>query len=465
MNDEFLHRLRKDPRPQFAARLQARLRLQAMSPPPPRVPSRTRTLLTLLLLGGAAFAITAVLMRGLPPPLVVLYHHATAWITAERSVPGRRTNTSGTLGWSRWRESWAGPPNDTARNELNHPPATAPSAQGAEKSSAASPAPTASAGGAPAAPGVIQTRVVASWSAYAYVAAMAESVNSARNAPAGAHIDVSLRDSDSWPGPLCGDGSRAPDLAYAFGVGSSVVEIPCPAGTSNNSTPVKAVPLGYEGVILARSPLSRELDLTRRQVFLALAKWVPDPSGAATVAENTNMSWRQIDASLGSDLIEFMGPTLSSPAGHSMIELLMEAGCDTYPWIAALESTHPAQYARICRTVRTDGVYTEVASLTPSNVLAEPNAVGIFGFGHLNDPAFGELLTSELDGVPPSAQALVSGAYPGVRTFYLYTRGRVPVIVLARLLNSEEYPVYADWALVPVPPKDFQATLRAALGP
>jgi phosphate transport system substrate-binding protein len=462
MNDEFLHRLRKDPRPQFAARLQARLRLQAMSPPPPKAPSRTRTLITLLLLGGAAFALTVVLMRGLPSPLVVLYHRATAWIAAEHTAPAHRTDASGTRGWLRWRERWAAPPNGTARSELNQRAATAPGAQGAEKPSAGSPAATASAGGAPVGPGVVQIRVVASWSAYPYVTAIAENVNSSRNAPAGQHIDVSLRDSGSWPGPLCAGGSRAPDLAYAFAVGSSVMDIPCPVGTSNNSTPVKAVPLGYEGVILARSQLSRELDLTRRQVFLALAKWIPDPSGGATVEQNTNMSWRQIDGSLGSDLIEFMGPPLSSPAGHSMIELLMEAGCDTYPWIAALESTHPAQYARICRTVRTDGVYTEVANLSPANVLAEPNAVGIFGFGHLNDPAFGDLLTSELDGVPPSAQGLASGAYPGVRTLYVYTRGRVPLVVLARLLESE-HPVYADWALIPVPAKDFEATLQSAL--
>lgn len=52
-----------------------------------------------------------------------------------------------------------------------------------------------------------------------------------------------------------------------------------------------------------------------------------------------------------------------------MVELLMEAGCDTYPWIAALESTHPDRYARICRTVRTDGIYTRVAELSPSNLL------------------------------------------------------------------------------------------------
>ncbi len=458
MNDEFLHRLRKDPRPQFAARLQARLRLQAMSPPLPTVASRARTLLTLLLLGGAAFAITVVLMRGVPPPLVALSHHARAWITAERTTaPAHRTDASRTAEWLRWRGNWAAPPHATARGEPNHSAVPATSAQRAATSSAGSSAATASVGVAPAGRGVTQTRVAASWSAYPYVAAIAEDVNSAAHGTLGQHIEVALRNSDSWPGPLCSDDPRAPELAYAFGFGSSVINLPCSDGTP----PVRAVPLGYEGVILARSPLSRELDLTLRETFLALAKWVPDPSGAATVSENANTSWRQIDASLGPDPIEMMGPPLSSAAGHSMIELLMEAGCDTYPWIAALESTHPAQYARICRTVRTDGVYTEVASLSPSNVLAEPNAVGIFGFGHLNDPALGQLLTSELDGVPPSAQGLGSGAYPAVRTLYLYIRYRVPLVVLHRLLADGEYADHPDWAFAPLSPREFSATLQA----
>jgi phosphate transport system substrate-binding protein len=240
-----------------------------------------------------------------------------------------------------------------------------------------------------------------------------------------------------------------------------VISIPCLGSASDNATPVRAVPVGYEGVVLARSPLYGELDLTRRQIFLALAKWVPDPARAGTVHENANTTWRQIDASRGSDSIEFMGPPLSSAAGHSMIELLMEAGCDTYPWIAALESTHPDRYARICRTVRTDGVYAEVAGLSPETLLENPNAVGILGFGHLSNPALGALLTSKLDGVAPSAQALVSGAYPGVRTLYLYTRRRVPPLILEKLL-LDEFAVHLDWAFVP--PQDFQPTLRAAQG-
>lgn len=465
MNDEFLHRLRKEPRPQFAARLQARLRRQALSPLPPIAASRARTLLTLLLLCGTAFAVTTVAMRGLPPSLLVIYRHAAAWMGGERGAsPARRVTQDGVGEGLRWGASGYNPAHGAALRGggTTHSAARITSAQPAERSSAGSPAGTAPVGGAPAGPGVAQTRVAASWSAYPYVAALAESVNNGPNPPVGQHVEVSLRDSDSWPRPLCSDSAQAPDLAYAFGFGSSVISIPCPGSASDNATPVRAVPVGYEGVVLARSPLYGELDLTRRQIFLALAKWVPDPARAGTVHENANTTWRQIDASRGTEPIEFMGPPLSSAAGHSMIELLMEGGCDTYPWIAALESTHPDRYARICRTVRTDGVYAEVAGLSPETLLEEPNAVGIFGFGPLSSsPPLGALLTSKLDGVAPGTQALVSSAYPGVRTLYLYTRRRVPPVILEKLL-LDEFAVHLDWVLVP--PQDFRLTLRAVQG-
>src|SRR5690348_2404837 len=37
------------------------------------------------------------------------------------------------------------------------------------------------------------------------------------------------------------------------------------------------------------------------------------------------------------------------------------AGCKTFPWVAALQATDPDRFTRICRTVRTDGVYVELS--------------------------------------------------------------------------------------------------------
>lgn len=458
MNDHFLHRLRREPRPEFAARLQARLRRQSMEPLPPRAPSRARTLLTLLFLGGTAFALTSMAMRGPPLSLLEFYQHAAAWIGGEHGPSAAHRVAKDGIGEGlRWGASGYSPAHGAAVNGGGTPQSAAQtsSARSAATSRGPSPAGSAPVGGTPSWRSVAQVNVVASWSAYPYVSAMAQRWNTYWT-----RIEVSLRDSAAWPGPLCDSGSQAPDLAYAFEPGSSVLTIPCLRDRSKNAVPVKAIPVASESVVLARSPLYGELDLTRRQIFVALAKWLPDRAG--TLHENTNTTWRQIDAALGSEPIEFMGPPLSSAAGRSMIELLMEAGCDTYPGIAALESTHPDRYARICRTVRTDGVYAEVSGLSAVNLLSEPNAVGIFGFGNRSSsPPLAALTLSKLDGVAPTPQTLASGAYPGSRKLYLYTRGRVPPVVVGDLVRSEWAP-YPDWALVPPAPQDFDAVLQAA---
>ena len=256
---------------------------------------------------------------------------------------------------------------------------------------------------------------------------------------------------------MCDGGANAPDMAYSFEPVGTVPHQPCP--------PIIALPAGYEAVALARSPVYDAPDFTRREIFLALAKWVPDPRGQ-TVHENPNTTWRQIDSALGPEPIEFLGPPLSSPAGHSMIELLLEGGCKTIPWIAALETTDPARFDRICRTVRTDGIYVEVPWLAPSKLLADPNAVGIFGLWNLKYIRMTDLSMSRLDGVEPTAQAIESGAYPGSRGFYLYVnRVRTPPNLVFRFLTNNGWPRSAEGALIPPSQSDLQAAMAAIRAP
>ena len=49
---------------------------------------------------------------------------------------------------------------------------------------------------------------------------------------------------------------------------------------SNGVTEVIEVKIGYDGIVLANSKQSPAYQLTRAQIFLALAKNVPDPSGS-----------------------------------------------------------------------------------------------------------------------------------------------------------------------------------------
>ncbi|HEY1890738.1 MAG TPA: hypothetical protein VGG63_10055, partial [Steroidobacteraceae bacterium] len=88
MNDEFLHRLRKAPRPAFAVRLRTQLQRQSSIKPRRGAPSWVRTFIVLLSLGGAAFAVTMA-VRGVPAPLLQLFHHAASPVATERKISSK----------------------------------------------------------------------------------------------------------------------------------------------------------------------------------------------------------------------------------------------------------------------------------------------------------------------------------------------------------------------------------------
>lgn len=482
MNDEFLHRLRKDPRPEFAARLQARLRRQP--PLPPRAPSLLRNLITVLFLGGAAFAVTSMVINGLPDSLLKWYQHSASRTAAQHvPAPAYGARRYGSLAMRPWSSpelsplQWNTPGGATPLTRSANGTAPATSPPSAAAAGGATPKVSSRIVGVPPGLQKAQLTLAASWAAYPYAAPLVESANrtwswetanrdwSAASHAGGPHINVSVKDSGLWLESMCEGGASAPDLAFTFEAVGTVPNPPCPRSASGHPRSIIAVPAGYEAVALARSPLYGAVDVTRREIFLALAKWVPDPRGAA-VHENPNTTWRQIDAALGAEPAEpiaFLGPPLSSAAGHSMVDLLVEAGCQTFPWIAALKSTDPDRYARICRTVRTDGVYVEVSSLAPSRLLSEPNAVGILGFQNLTYTPFKDLAVGTLDGVQPTLQGIESGAYPGSRALYLYVnRDRAPAIVVVNLLRDAGWlGTRPDSALVPLSDSEVQSAFEA----
>ena len=141
MNDEFLHRLRKAPRPEFAARLRAQLERQSKPALRRGAPSRLRTLITLLLLGGTAFAVTAVVIRGLPTGFLEMYQHVAGRIVGERTAtPAYEAPNDGVRERLGRRASRSSSSNGAApRSGPGHSATTATTAPASATSSAGSP--------------------------------------------------------------------------------------------------------------------------------------------------------------------------------------------------------------------------------------------------------------------------------------------------------------------------------------
>ena len=193
---------------------------------------------------------------------------------------------------------------------------------------------------------------------------------------------------------------------------------------ANGVKEIVEVKIGYDGIVLANSKETAPLKLTRKDIFLALAKDVPDPSGAEKLVPNPYKTWQDVNPALPSKSIEVLGPPPTSGTRDAFVELAMEGGAKTFPWIKAMGKTDKNKYKATCHTIREDGAYVEAGendNLIVQKLEANPNAVGIFGFSFL-DQNMDKLQGSFVDGVQPTFDAIADGEYPVSRPLFFYVK-------------------------------------------
>ena len=194
------------------------------------------------------------------------------------------------------------------------------------------------------------------------------------------------------------------------------------------------VKLGYDGIAVANSKKSKRLELSRKDIFLALAKDVPNPDGSETLVANPYKTWKDVNPALPDSKIEVLGPPPTSGTRDAFAELAMEGGCKKIGWIKAMKKQDKKKYKSICHTVREDGAYIEAGendNLIVQKLEANPDALGVFGFSFL-DQNTDKVQGSLVDGVAPEFEAIASGKYPVSRSLYFYVKkahiGSVPGI-------------------------------------
>ena len=110
---------------------------------------------------------------------------------------------------------------------------------------------------------------------------------------------------------------------------------------ANGVTEITEVQVGFDGIVIANSADEGELfELTRKQIFLALAKEVPDADG--NMIANPYIRWTDIDASLPDQEIEVLGPPPTSGTRDAFVELALEGGCKQFDFIEAMKKTNKA---------------------------------------------------------------------------------------------------------------------------
>ena len=224
------------------------------------------------------------------------------------------------------------------------------------------------------------------------------------------------------------------------------------------------VKIGYDGITLSNSKAAPQMSISRKDIFLALAKQIPDPKdpNSGKLVANPHKTWQDVNPALPATKIEVLGPPPTSGTRDAFAELAMEGGCKSFGWIKAMKKTDKQGYKTVCHTVREDGAYVEAGendNLIVQKLEANPAAFGVFGFSFLDQNA-DKLQGSKVDGVAPTFDAIAEGAYPVSRPLFFYVKvahvGALPGIkeYLAEFSSDKAWGpdgYLADKGLIPMP--------------
>ncbi len=192
----------------------------------------------------------------------------------------------------------------------------------------------------------------------------------------------------------------------------------------NGVDSITEVLIGYDGIVIANAKSGRQLDLSTKDLFLALAKEVPALDGSQKLVANPYQTWNEINSSLPATKIEVLGPPPTSGTRDAFSELVLEGGCKQFKWIKAIKKTNKKHYKEICHSVREDHKYIEAGendNLIVQKLMSNPKALGIFGFSFLDQNA-DKIQGSKIDGVTPEFESIADGSYIVSRPLYFYVK-------------------------------------------
>ena len=192
-----------------------------------------------------------------------------------------------------------------------------------------------------------------------------------------------------------------------------------------NGIDVVEIKVGYDGIVIANSKKAKLLNLTKRQIFLALAKQVPEGNKeGGSLVDNPNKKWSDIDPNLPDKKIEVLGPPPTSGTRDAFNELAIEGGCKTFPKLKAIKKQDKKKYKAICRAVREDGAFIEAGendNLIVQKLVENENAFGVFGFSFLIENE-DKIQGSTVNGKAPTMETIADKSYGVSRPLYFYVK-------------------------------------------
>jgi len=287
-----------------------------------------------------------------------------------------------------------------------------------------------------------------------------------------------------------GVGVQHPDITNASRRIKSSEVADC---AKNGIKDIVEIKIGYDGIAVANSKKAPQYKLSRKDLYLALAKKIPGPDGK--LMANPHKTWKDVNASLPNTKIEVLGPPPTSGTRDAFNELAMGGGAQQIAdlktlrglkqgsqelkdmmaklglpmslWTAFEKKKGKAPkgkdiFKQVAYGIREDGAFIEAGendNLIVQKLEANPDALGVFGFSFL-DQNLDKVHGSIIDGVVPTFETIADNSYPISRPLFFYVKkahvGVIPGMkeylaefTSAKAWGDEGY--LSDRGLIPMP--------------
>ena len=288
-----------------------------------------------------------------------------------------------------------------------------------------------------------------------------------------------------------GIGANTPDITNAS---RRIKQSEIDKCAKNGIKDIIEVRVGYDGIVVANSKQGAKFDLTTQDLALALAKQIPGKDGK--LIDNPYSKWSDVRKDLPNIAIEVLGPPPSSGTRDAFAELALEAGFKKYADYKKLRGSKdeaeikalmeklgiPASafnkkgkkvFKKVAHALREDGKYIEMGendNLIIQKLIANPNAVGVFGFSFLDQNA-DKIQGASINGKQPTFEAIADSSYPISRPLQFYVKkahvGKIPGIegYLAEFTSEKafgEEGYLSEKGLIPMPKAERECNRAAA---
>jgi phosphate transport system substrate-binding protein len=186
----------------------------------------------------------------------------------------------------------------------------------------------------------------------------------------------------------------------------------------NGVTDLAEIPVGLDMLVVAQAKTGPVKALTSQQMFVALARLLPNESGG--LAPNPHRRWSEVDRALPDTGIDVRVLPGQSGTREALQDLFLHKGALSNPAVARRWPGGAVPGA--LRLMRDDHPFVTLhvsEEEIARELVTHPKALGVFGYRFL-EANRAHLRAMPVDGAEPTPANAYAGKYLGTRKLYLY---------------------------------------------